>query len=84
MRNIFMISINYLKLYFLSEKKHGQHLLKNPLIIESIVEKAEIKPTDTILEIGPGICFPALPRSATLLSLHCYSCLPCSPYVYHG
>uniref|UniRef100_A0A6B2LBM7 rRNA adenine N(6)-methyltransferase n=1 Tax=Arcella intermedia TaxID=1963864 RepID=A0A6B2LBM7_9EUKA len=36
------------------QKKHGQHLLKNPLIISSIVEKAEIKSTDVVLEIGPG------------------------------
>lgn len=35
-------------------KKQGQHLLKNPIIISSIVEKAEIKSTDTVLEIGPG------------------------------
>jgi len=35
-------------------KKHGQHLLKNPMIITSIVEKADIKSTDTVLEIGPG------------------------------
>jgi len=39
---------------FTMYKKHGQHLLKNPMIITSIVEKAEIKPTDTVLEIGPG------------------------------
>jgi len=35
-------------------KKHGQHLLKNPMIITSIVDKADIKSTDTVLEIGPG------------------------------
>jgi len=39
---------------FSMHKKHGQHLLKNPMIISSIVEKAEIKSTDTVLEIGPG------------------------------
>jgi len=39
---------------FTMYKKHGQHLLKNPMIISSIVEKAEIKSTDTVLEIGPG------------------------------
>jgi len=32
----------------------GQHILKNPLIVNSIVEKANIKPSDTVLEIGPG------------------------------
>ena len=35
-------------------KSKGQHILKNPLIVDSIVQKAGIKPTDTILEIGPG------------------------------
>lgn len=53
---------------FILVKKFGQNLLKNPLILNSIVEKvffsfyhrlcvdkqAEIKPTDTVLEIGPG------------------------------
>lgn len=32
----------------------GQHILKNPLIVNSIIDKAAIKPTDTVLEVGPG------------------------------
>merc|ERR1712212_1215996 len=32
----------------------GQHILKNPLIVNAIVEKAAIKSTDTVLEVGPG------------------------------
>lgn len=32
----------------------GQHILKNPLIVAAIVDKAAIKPTDTVLEVGPG------------------------------
>jgi len=32
----------------------GQHILKNPLIVNAIIEKAAIKSTDTILEVGPG------------------------------
>lgn len=32
----------------------GQHFLKNPLVINAIVEKAAVKPTDVIIEIGPG------------------------------
>ena len=28
--------------------------MKNPLVVNSIVEKAALKPTDTVLEIGPG------------------------------
>jgi 18S rRNA (adenine1779-N6/adenine1780-N6)-dimethyltransferase len=35
-------------------KNFGQHILKNPLIITSMVEKAALRPTDTVLEIGPG------------------------------
>lgn len=32
----------------------GQHILKNPLVAQGIVDKAEIRPSDTILEVGPG------------------------------
>jgi 18S rRNA (adenine1779-N6/adenine1780-N6)-dimethyltransferase len=35
-------------------KGFGQHILKNPLVIVSMVEKAAIRPTDIVLEIGPG------------------------------
>jgi len=40
--------------HFLYNKAYGQHILKNPLILNSIVEKAAIKSTDVVLEIGPG------------------------------
>jgi hypothetical protein len=36
------------------EKSKGQHILKNPALVDSIVAKAGLKPTDTVLEIGPG------------------------------
>ena len=32
----------------------GQHFLKNPAVVDSIVNKALIKPTDVVLEVGPG------------------------------
>eukprot|EP01135_Chromosphaera_perkinsii_P011084 Nk52_evm1s2332 gene=Nk52_evmTU1s2332 len=35
-------------------KDFGQHILKNPLIIQGIIEKAGLRSTDTCLEIGPG------------------------------
>ncbi|XP_065337922.1 probable dimethyladenosine transferase [Cloeon dipterum] len=35
-------------------KDLGQHILKNPLVIVSMLEKADVRPTDTVLEIGPG------------------------------
>ena len=35
-------------------KSKGQHLLKNPMILQEIVKKSGILPTDIILEIGPG------------------------------
>ncbi|XP_002529134.2 ribosomal RNA small subunit methyltransferase [Ricinus communis] len=35
-------------------KSKGQHILKNPLLVDTIVEKSGIKSTDVILEIGPG------------------------------
>lgn len=35
-------------------KSKGQHLLTNQRVLDTIVRKSEIKPTDTVLEIGPG------------------------------
>ncbi|NWW70999.1 DIM1 transferase, partial [Climacteris rufus] len=32
----------------------GQHILKNPLIVNSIIDKAALRRTDVILEVGPG------------------------------
>ena len=32
----------------------GQHFIKNIAVVNNIVEKAGIKPTDIVLEIGPG------------------------------
>ena len=32
----------------------GQHLLKNPLVTQAMMDKAAVKGTDTVLEIGPG------------------------------
>jgi len=37
------------------KKSLGQHWLTDPQALEAIVEAAEIKQTDTILEIGPGL-----------------------------
>jgi 18S rRNA (adenine1779-N6/adenine1780-N6)-dimethyltransferase len=38
----------------LFEKRKGQHILRNPLIVSTIVEKAGLHSTDTVLEVGPG------------------------------
>jgi 18S rRNA (adenine1779-N6/adenine1780-N6)-dimethyltransferase len=35
-------------------KSRGQHLLKNPMILKEIVNKSGIKPSEIVLEIGPG------------------------------
>lgn len=35
-------------------KSKGQHILKNPMLVNTIVEKAGLQSTDTVLEIGPG------------------------------
>ncbi|CAI5441767.1 unnamed protein product [Caenorhabditis angaria] len=32
----------------------GQHILKNPGVVNAIVEKSALKSTDTVLEVGPG------------------------------
>ncbi|WVR04602.1 dimethyladenosine transferase [Kwoniella sp. DSM 27419] len=34
--------------------KFGQHILTNPLVAQGIVDKANLKPTDVVLEVGPG------------------------------
>ncbi|KAM3127919.1 hypothetical protein pb186bvf_019989 [Paramecium bursaria] len=35
-------------------KSFGQHILVNPQVLQSIVDKAAVRPTDIVLEIGPG------------------------------
>lgn len=35
-------------------KSKGQHILKNPLVVDSIIQKAGVQSTDVVLEIGPG------------------------------
>lgn len=32
----------------------GQHILKNPLVVKTMIEKAALRSTDTVLEVGPG------------------------------
>ena len=39
---------------FLDKADFGQHILKNPLVVKGIIEKAELRSTDIVLEIGPG------------------------------
>lgn len=36
------------------KKVHGQHILRNPLVVQAIVARAGVKRTDTVLEVGPG------------------------------
>jgi hypothetical protein len=38
----------------LFNKDLGQHILKNPLVANGIVEKANLQSSDVVLEIGPG------------------------------
>ncbi|XP_056017750.1 probable dimethyladenosine transferase [Ostrea edulis] len=35
-------------------KEFGQHILKNPLVVNSMIEKSALRPTDVVLEVGPG------------------------------
>ncbi|HET7630435.1 MAG TPA: 16S rRNA (adenine(1518)-N(6)/adenine(1519)-N(6))-dimethyltransferase RsmA [Candidatus Saccharimonadales bacterium] len=37
------------------DKSLGQHWLKDRLVLQSIVDLADTQPTDTVLEIGPGL-----------------------------
>lgn len=50
----------------------GQHFLKNPAVVASIVAKAAIKPTDVVLEIGPGtgnVTVPLLEQSKRTIAI---------------
>lgn len=44
----------YTFLGIMFKKDFGQHILKNPLIVQGMVDKSALLPTDTVLEIGPG------------------------------
>jgi 16S rRNA (adenine1518-N6/adenine1519-N6)-dimethyltransferase len=57
MNDIPPISISHLlKKYGLRPHKGlGQNFLQDPVALEKIVTAAEIRPTDTVLEIGPGL-----------------------------
>ncbi len=35
----------------LEHAKFGQHLLKNPLIVDGMVDRAAVRNTDTVLEV---------------------------------
>ncbi|KAG1651505.1 putative dimethyladenosine transferase [Nymphon striatum] len=35
-------------------KELGQHILKNPLIVDNMITKAALRQTDIVLEVGPG------------------------------
>lgn len=45
-------NIDFIALPFNTDK--GQHILKNPGVVNAIVEKSALKATDTVLEVGPG------------------------------
>ena len=38
-----------------ADRRLGQNFLQDPYALEKITQAAEIKPTDTVLEIGPGL-----------------------------
>jgi len=50
----------------------GQHFLKNPAVVTSIIQKAGVMPTDVVLEIGPGtgnMTVPLLQKSKSVVAL---------------
>ena len=50
----------------------GQHFLKNPAVVASIIQKAGLKPTDVVLEIGPGtgnMTVPMLQKAKKVIAL---------------
>lgn len=45
-----------LKRYQVSTKKRlGQHFLVDPNVLDRILDAAELSPTDTVIEVGPGL-----------------------------
>lgn len=53
------------------KKTFGQHILKNPTIIQSIVDKSAVRTTDIVLEIGSGtgnLTIPLLSRAKKVLA----------------
>ena len=57
---------------FQFHKSEGQHILKNPLIATQIVDAAEIRPSDVVLEVGPGtgnLTMRMLPRCKRLIAV---------------
>ena len=38
-----------------ADKRLGQNFLQDPQTLEKIVHLAQIQPTDTVLEVGPGL-----------------------------
>jgi len=50
----------------------GQHFLKNPSVVTAIVAKAALKPTDVVLEVGPGtgnMTVPLLQQSRNVVAV---------------
>lgn len=50
----------------------GQHFLKNPAVVNAIVQKSGVKPTDVVLEIGPGtgnMTVPLLQKAKNVVAL---------------
>ena len=54
-----IVKMNYFERakFFKTKKRLGQNFLINPDVIDAIIEKAEISPDDTVIEIGPGVGF---------------------------
>ena len=52
-------------------KRFGQHFLNDPGVIDAIVQAIAPRPTDTIVEIGPGHGAITLPLARRAGTLHC-------------
>jgi 18S rRNA (adenine1779-N6/adenine1780-N6)-dimethyltransferase len=55
----------------LEHARFGQHLLKNPAIVDGMVDRAALKTTDTVLEVGPGtgnLTIKLLPKVKTVIA----------------
>lgn len=65
-------------------KSKGQHILKNPLVVQSIVDKAAVKSTDVVLEIGPGtgnLTMKLLERARRVIAVEVDPRMVCKPII---
>jgi len=68
-------------------KDFGQHILRNPMVVQSIVDKAAIKSSDVVMEIGPGtgnLTAKLLEKAKKVIAFEIDPRMVASPQAFHG